>query len=64
MALAVMHNYAPEQYKVDLFKHKIIYYISHLCFSSRILPGSVFHSVLRSKRGKVKDTKEDDENTY
>jgi hypothetical protein len=24
MALAVMHNYAPEQYKVDLLKHQIM----------------------------------------
>ena len=54
LALAIMHNYAPEQYKVGLFKHQIIYDISHLCFSSRILLGYVFHSVLRSEKFKLK----------
>ena len=54
LALAVMHNYAPEQYKVGLFKHQIIYDISHLRFSSRILLGYVFHSVLRSEKCKLK----------
>ena len=50
MALAVMHNYAPEQYKVTCSSKFLIINPSLYIFSSRILPGSVSPSVLRSNK--------------